>query len=66
MAKNKPKRTEDQLIIDPVLEILCNKVITLEKENKRLKAEIAKISAVKKKDIGKGNTKSGVEMSRNR
>ncbi|MBA7569158.1 hypothetical protein ES708_10896 [subsurface metagenome] len=49
MAKNKPKRTKDQLIIDPILEIMCNKIEELTKERDnlikekdKLKAELAK------------------------
>lgn len=45
MAKNKPKRTKDQLIIDPLLEILCTYIRDLIKENKELKEEYKKLKA---------------------
>lgn len=43
MAKNKPKRTKDQLIIDPLIKHLCDIIQNRTKENKELKAKIAEL-----------------------
>ena len=45
MATNKPERTKDQLIIDPILESLCNNILKLTKERDSLIKEKHKLEA---------------------
>lgn len=55
MAKDKPKRTKDQLIIDPVLIHMGKIIKRLTNENKKLKIKIAELK-VKKLKILKSKT----------
>lgn len=45
MSKIRPKRTKDQLIIDPILTILCNNIKRLDEENKKIKEENKKLKS---------------------